>query len=109
MNWRSFLRFALLPSSLVSAQVTIPKILSDHMVIQRDLPVHMWGRATPGEQVSVTFRGENEIVTTGRLGRWNVYLKPGAAGGPFEMTLKGIPAAVARGDRKSTRLNSSHT
>jgi sialate O-acetylesterase len=102
LNWRSFLLLALLPSSFASAQLTIPKILSDHMVIQRDLPVHMWGRATPGEQVSVTFRGENEIVTTGRLGRWGVYLKPGAAGGPFEMTVRGIPAEVAGGAVESS-------
>lgn len=91
MNWRSILLLAFLSSSVVSAQVTLPKILSDHMVIQRDLPVHVWGRATPGEQVSVTFRGENKVVTSSRLGRWNVYLRPGAAGGPFEMTVKGIP------------------
>jgi sialate O-acetylesterase len=97
LNWRSLLLLAVLPASLVSAQVTLPKILSDHMVMQRDLPVHIWGRATPGEQVSVTFRGENKVVITGRLGRWNAYLKPGAAGGPFEMTVKGIPAEVASG------------
>ena len=62
------------------------------MVIQRDLPVHFWGRATPGEQVSVSFRDENKVVTTNVLGRWNAYLKPGAAGGPFELTVKGTDA-----------------
>lgn len=62
------------------------------MVIQRDLPVHVWGKAAPGEQVSVTFRDENKVVSTNQLGRWSVYLKPGAAGGPFEMTVKGIAA-----------------
>jgi sialate O-acetylesterase len=88
---------AFLPSSVVSAQLTLPRILSDHMVIQRDLPVHVWGRATPGETVSVTFRDENKTITTNRLGRWSVYLKPGSAGGPFEMTVRGIPAEVASG------------
>jgi sialate O-acetylesterase len=94
---RTLLLLAFLPFSVVSAQVTLPRILSDHMVIQRDLPVHVWGRATPGETVSVTFRDENKTVTTNRLGRWSVYLKPGSAGGPFEMTVKGIPAEVASG------------
>ena len=88
MNWRLLLLTALFPSFFASAQVTLPKIISDHMVIQRDLPVHIWGRATPGEQVSVTFRGETTVVTTNPLGRWNAYLKPGAAGGSFEMTVK---------------------
>jgi sialate O-acetylesterase len=97
LNRRSLLLLALLPSSGAVAQVTLPKILSDHMVIQRDLPVHVWGRATPGETVSVTFRDENKTITTGRLGRWSVYLKPGSAGGPFEMSIKGIPPEVASG------------
>jgi sialate O-acetylesterase len=91
------LLLGLLPASLVSAEVTLPKILSDHMVLQRDLPVHVWGRAAPGEAVSVTFRDEHQTATTNHLGRWNVYLRPGAAGGPFEMTVKGIPAEVISG------------
>src|SRR5215472_9523194 len=77
----------LLVSSFASAQVKLPKVLSDHMVIQRDLPAHVWGRATPGEQVTVTFRNETKTVTAGPLGHWNAYLKPGAAGGPFEMSV----------------------
>jgi sialate O-acetylesterase len=89
LNCRSLILSLLLPSPILTAQVTLPKIISDHMVIQRDLPVHVWGRATPGDGVSVIFRGETETVTTNRLGRWNAYLKPGAAGGPFQMTVRG--------------------
>lgn len=88
MNYRLLLVAALLPSALASAQVTLPKVISDHMVIQRDLPVHVWGGATPGEQVTVTFRDETKVVTANPLGRWNAYLKPGQAGGPFELTVK---------------------
>lgn len=84
------LLFCLLLSALpVSAQLTVPKVLSDHMVVQRGLPVHVWGKAPVGEQVSVTFRGETETATSNPLGRFSVYLKPGAAGGPFDMTVKG--------------------
>ena len=61
------------------------------MVVQRDLPVHVWGTAPAGEGVEVRFRGETRGATAGPLGRWSVYLKPGAAGGPFEMTVKGTP------------------
>ncbi|MGA9957706.1 MAG: sialate O-acetylesterase, partial [Acidobacteriaceae bacterium] len=45
--------------------------------------------ATPNETVSVTFRGETQTTTTGPLGRWSVYLKPGKAGGPFSMEVHG--------------------
>jgi sialate O-acetylesterase len=98
LNWRSLLLLALLPSSLLSAQVTLPTILSDHMVIQRDLPVHVWGRATPGDEVSATFRGETKAAKTSVLGRWNVYLKPGTAGGPFELTVKGAAQSIVLHD-----------
>jgi sialate O-acetylesterase len=76
------------------AQVTLPKILSSHMVIQRDLPVHVWGMAAPEEKVSVTFRGATRSTAAGQLGRWSLYLPPGEAGGPFEMTVEGVPAAA---------------
>lgn len=62
------------------------------MVVQRDLPVHVWGTAVPEEQVTVSFRGETRTAEANRIGRWSVYLRPGAAGGPFEMTVKGSGA-----------------
>ena len=80
-------------STLAGAQIVLPKILASHMVVQRDLPVHVWGLAAPGEQVGVTFRGETATTTAGELGRWSVYLKQGAAGGPFVMTVEGTSAA----------------
>ena len=65
------------------------------MVVQRELPVHVWGMAAPGEQVSVTFRGETRSAVATRVGRWSVYLKPGTAGGPFEVKVAGVPVASA--------------
>ncbi len=87
-----FLCLLLIPCAALSAQVTLPKILASHMVIQRDLPVHIWGMAAPGEGVAVTFRGQTRTTKAGPLGRWSLYLKPGAAGGPFQMTVTGTPA-----------------
>jgi sialate O-acetylesterase len=93
MNLRSILLLALVPSMSLSAQVTLPKVLSSHMVIERNLPVHVWGMAAPGEEVSASFRGESRTTKAGPLGRWSLYLSPGEAGGPFELTVKGRPAA----------------
>ena len=67
------------------------------MVIQRDLPVHVWGRATPGEPVTVTFRGETTVATTNQLGRWSAYLTPKPAGGPFEMMVTAADGNIAPG------------
>jgi len=87
--------FLLLPGMALCAQVTLPKILSSHMVIQRDLPVHVWGMAAPGQGVAVSFRGETRGTEANALGRWSVYLKPGSAGGPFQLTVTPVRAPGA--------------
>jgi sialate O-acetylesterase len=94
LNLRSSLLFVALPFVPISSswgQIVLPQVLSSHMVVQRDLPVHLWGMAAPGEQVQVRFRGETRSTTASQLGRWSVYLSPGSPGGPFEMDLTGNP------------------
>ncbi len=69
------------------AEVTLPSLISDGMVIQRDAPVKIWGTASPGEDVNVkmTRKGKNKInysktVTAGADGKWIVEfpaVKPG--------------------------------
>ncbi|MGD0786785.1 MAG: sialate O-acetylesterase [Terracidiphilus sp.] len=103
MNLRSVLLLALLPGASASAQVTLPKILASHMVVQRDLPVHVWGLAPAGEEVAVTFRGATRSTQAGHLGRWSVYLPPGAAGGPFQLIVKGQPTP-AGGDAAPAQI-----
>jgi sialate O-acetylesterase len=89
-NWLSVLALvSAVGVAEASAQVTLPKLLSAHMVVQRDLPVHVWGLAAPGETVSVTFRSETSAAKASEIGRWSLYLKPGSAGGPFQMTVNG--------------------
>ena len=87
---------ALAISFCANADVTLPGILAEHMVIQRDLPVHIWGKATPKEAVSVAFRGATQATAADTLGRWSVFLPPGEAGGPFELTIKGADVAYFR-------------
>ena len=86
---RLFFLVLLLPALLAPAEVTLPKLLASHMVVQRNLPVHVWGKAQPGEEVTVGFRGENRAVKADELGKWSVYLAPGEAGGPFQLTVQG--------------------
>src|SRR5580693_1155084 len=75
-------------SAAVRADVTVPALLADHMVVQRGLPVHVWGMAAPHEAISVSFRGETKSCAADDDGRWSVYLSPGEAGGPFQMNIK---------------------
>ncbi len=80
---------SVLAASGLWAEVSLSTLFGDHMVVQRDLPVHVWGRADPGEAVEVGFRGHQARSSAAADGRWDVYLPPGPAGGPFEMTVRG--------------------
>ena len=71
------------------AEVKLPAVLAEHMVLQRDLPVHLWGMAGAGELVSATFRGAIGKTQADKLGRWELSLPAGAAGGPFVLEIQG--------------------
>jgi sialate O-acetylesterase len=78
-----------LSASASHADVRLPKILSDHMVLQRDVPVVLWGWATPGEKVSVEFADKKVDGVADSLGRWSLTLPAHTAGGPFTLVIKG--------------------
>ena len=81
--------FSILLTLTARAEVTLPAVLGDHMVVQRRLPVHVWGKAAAGEAVSATVRDDTRSTTADSIGLWSLYLKPGEAGGPFELTIRG--------------------
>jgi sialate O-acetylesterase len=76
------------------ADVRLPGIISDHMLLQRDMPVRIFGNAQPGEVVSVAFRGQTAQTTTDAVGRWEVWLQPLAAGPAADMTIRGTNTIV---------------
>jgi sialate O-acetylesterase len=73
----------------LSAAVELPAVLSNHMVLQRDIPVPIWGSAAPGERVVVTFRAQRQETTADSQGKWLVRLGPLQAGGPDPLTVTG--------------------
>jgi sialate O-acetylesterase len=85
----SFLVLALSALSSAHAEVRLPKILSSHMVLQRDRPIHFWGWADPRENVTVSLDGQSAAAAADNLGKWSLYLPAHAAGGPFTVTVKG--------------------
>jgi sialate O-acetylesterase len=82
------LLLALLISS-VSADVSVTTLFSNSMVLQRNMKVPIWGSASSGESVTVSFNGQTKTATTGSNGKWKVTLDPMVEGGPFTMTIKG--------------------
>lgn len=79
------------------AQPTLPKIFGDSMVLQRDLPVKIWGWATPGETLTVKLHGQSRQATTGADGKWKIQLEPEKAGGPYDMELHGRTSRILKG------------
>ena len=71
------------------ADVQLPGIISDHMLLQRDMPVRIFGKAQPDEAVSVAFRGQTVQTVTDAVGRWEVWLQPLKPGPASEMTIRG--------------------
>src|SRR5262245_44573964 len=115
------------------ADVKLPALISDGMVLQQGAPAPLWGWADEGESVTVEFQNQ-KVTATAKDGKWVVRLKPLKAGGPFTLTVSGknkielknvlvgevwicgaqsnmqwrIKQTDNAEDRKSTRLNSSH-
>ena len=58
------------------AEVKLPAVISSHMVLQRELAALVWGTATAGEDVTVSFAGQKKSVKTGADSKWQVKLDP---------------------------------
>lgn len=63
-------------------------IFGDHMVLQREAPIRLWGTATPGAALSVGFAGRERPVSADAAGVWQVELSPMPAGGPYRLALR---------------------
>jgi sialate O-acetylesterase len=80
--------------SVSVADVRLPAIFSDNMVLQRQMPVPVWGFADAGEQVTINISGQSKTVRADHDGKWMVKLAAMPAGGPFEMTVRGDNAVT---------------
>lgn len=89
MRKSGLLLLLILTASTGFAEVTLPKILSSHMVLQRGQPIHLWGWADPGEQVTATLRNSTASTKTDELGKWSLYLPAEFAGGPYQVVISG--------------------
>lgn len=85
----------LLSPRLARADVRLPALVSDGMVLQAGVPVRVWGWADDGEKVTVSLRGRSAAAVA-RGGLWAVQLGPLDPGGPFEMTITGRNTVVVK-------------
>lgn len=77
-------------TSIVWADVKLPAIISDHMVLEKTAKVPIWGQADPGEEITLTLAGQTVKTKAGADGKWKTILNlKDSAPGPFEMTVAG--------------------
>ncbi len=89
LRFSTVLAAVLFLASTAGADVRLPHVISGNMVLQRDMPVPIWGWAEPGEKVTVRIAGNEESATADAQGRWSVRLPAMKAGGPETMEVAG--------------------
>lgn len=87
---KKFIGFVLVTFHLIqptNAQVKLPRLIRDSMILQRDAPVKIWGWASPKEKVKLSFNNKHYSATTDQTGKWNIILPATKAGGPHTMQI----------------------
>ncbi len=76
------------------AQLKLARLFSDHVVLQRQKPIPIWGWAMAKEKISVTMAGQTLKTQTDASGRWQVSLTPLEAGGPYVLSVRAKSGSV---------------
>ncbi len=84
---KSLFSLTILCSLHSQAQVRLPQLVSDGMVLQRDAPLKIWGWAAPAEKLTLKFNGKTYKATASQDGKWSLLIKPLKAGGPYTMDI----------------------
>ncbi len=92
------LLLALMGAGSLFAEVKLPAVLGDHMVLQRNAEVNLWGEATPGGKVRVrtSWNDESYTVQADREGKWRLKVTTGEAGGPYTIRISDGEEVVLR-------------
>ena len=88
-SWFRLFLFLWLICTAASAQIRLPKLISDGMILQRDIPVKIWGWATPDEEISLQFNKLEYHTVTDKSGNWQIILPKQKTGGPYSITIQG--------------------
>jgi sialate O-acetylesterase len=80
------------------AEVKLHGLFKDHMVLQCDMKVPIWGTADPGESVTVTLNGQKATATADSKGKWMAILNPLKAGGPHTVAIEGNNSSIKLAD-----------
>lgn len=91
-----FLVTCLLTSICCFSQIRLPALVRDSMILQRDLPVKIWGWSSKKERVKINFNNKTYKTIADTNGKWAIELPAMKAGGPFSMTIEGINKIILK-------------
>ncbi len=69
------------------AEIKLPSMFSDSMVMQRTQPVRVWGWTDKSDTITVSLNGQTATAQPNAEGRWEISLQPMSAGGPFQLII----------------------
>ncbi|TLV03305.1 sialate O-acetylesterase [Dyadobacter luticola] len=95
---RLFFCLLLIVHTTAFGQIKMARLFSDHVVLQRQRPIPVWGWTKPGEKVKVTLAGQTAEAKADQSGKWTVSLKALEAGGPHTLTATGKSGSVSAND-----------
>src|ERR1700741_1701000 len=80
------------------AQLSTARIFGDHMVLQRNQDIPVWGWSNKGSKVSASLNGQKISAKADDQGNWKVVFKPMEAGGPYMMTVTSGKSKITYSD-----------
>ncbi|MBK8945970.1 MAG: sialate O-acetylesterase [Ignavibacteriae bacterium] len=81
------LLFVICQTNLIFPQVKLPKLISDGMILQRDVEVKVWGWASANENIEINFLDKNFKTVADENGNWEIVIPKQQAGGPYELKI----------------------
>lgn len=86
----------ILISFSTSAQIKLPQIISDGLVLQREQSVKIFGWASAREEITLNFKNNVYNTIADDFGNWEIMLPPQAEGGPYDLTFRGRNEIIVR-------------
>lgn len=81
--------FCFITMHYLDAQVKLPQIIRDSMILQRDAKINVWGFALQNEKITIRFNNKTYKTITNDNGKWILQLPSMKTGGPYTMEISG--------------------
>ena len=88
--WPLLLMTLSLSAGACYADIALPKIFSDHMVLQRERSMRIWGTAEPKQELMIKLSDQKVAAVANAKGDWSAVINTGPAGGPYELEIKAV-------------------